>query len=314
MAATMKSRALLSGGAAVAGAIGSYVAFGGGLTDPRVVWAYRKLVQVPYEGEKNKEGRPHGFGEQRDELSGVHYRGQYEDGRLNGVGTLVQRNGEVYTGPFTNNLRHGRGTLSLQDAQKNGFEATLNFSLGLIDEANTDGVVIKRTFGNGVWLYEGPSLRFYPKNTNFPFLFNGTVKISYTNSFDEEQNYIFEGDVADNKKLRGTLTVPSKQLTYHGLFVDDVSCDGDGRISYANGDVYTGGVYALRRRGPGTIVKSGWLWRNSRRGYFLDDTLVDVRSGKPFYACKSYAGPLAGYVFTRGARGQGYYIDAAAAR
>lgn len=303
---TPKYRVLLSGGAAL-GSLGSYVAFGGGATDANVVWAYRKFVPVPYEGERNTEGKKHGFGEQCDELTGVYYKGQYENGKLSGVGTLIQRNGETYKGGFQNNLRHGRGTLSLTDAQKNGFEATLNFSSGLIDEQNADGVVIKRTYGNGVWLFEGP-FKFNPQNASFPFLFSGRVKITYTNSFDEDQNYLFFGDIVENRKVKGKLTSKNKP-TYDGRFVDEISCDDSGRMTYANGDVYTGGVLDLRRQGQGTTIRRGWLWSIAESGRYMDDRLVDLKAGAPFCASERYAGPLTGYVFTRGPQGQGYYID-----
>ena len=38
-----------------------------------------------------------------------HYDGMFKDGKRNGPGKYVYKNGDVYEGEYLNDLRHGRG-------------------------------------------------------------------------------------------------------------------------------------------------------------------------------------------------------------
>jgi hypothetical protein len=66
-----------------------------------------------YVGTYNKEGNQDGVGTYVGR--GFKYHGEYQNGKLNGVGMLTCPNGDVYDGQFKNDKRNGIGRLTLPD-------------------------------------------------------------------------------------------------------------------------------------------------------------------------------------------------------
>ncbi len=64
-------------------------------------------------GTYNKEGDQDGVGTYVGR--GFKYHGEYQNGKLNGVGMLTYPNGDVYDGQFKNDKRNGIGRLTLPD-------------------------------------------------------------------------------------------------------------------------------------------------------------------------------------------------------
>jgi len=67
-----------------------------------------RLKSEVYDGDKDDEGRPHGFGSMMEQDYTI-YKGFYQHGKRHGLGKVTYANGVVFDGEFQNDQRNGTG-------------------------------------------------------------------------------------------------------------------------------------------------------------------------------------------------------------
>ena len=71
----------------------------------------KTIFIASYEGQRNKEGRRHGFGRFVAPKTGNVYEGYYFNDRKEGAGKMTyHQSGDVYEGDWKDNKKHGHGT------------------------------------------------------------------------------------------------------------------------------------------------------------------------------------------------------------
>lgn len=182
------------------------------------------------------------------------YQGLFKDGDLNGPGRYTSKEGEVYEGSFANGEYHGQGVLST--ANGNRYEGRFEkgqFVHGTLTDAS--GQTMKGPFKH----FQGDGLM----EVTYPG--GGVFKVEMRDGQAKGKGELL---LADGKRIRADF---------------DGSSADEGEIDYPNGDRYTGELYAAAAYGKGRMVYANG---DVYEGQFAKDqphgrgTLTFVKSGK----------------------------------
>ena len=195
--------------------------------------------------------------------NGETYEGEWKDGVFSGRGTLKFPNGERYEGNWSNGLQEGKGIYYYQNGEKyegNWKEGNIS---GFGDLLKANNVIIYtgywknnrydgegKLFSSAIEVYEGQF-----RNGEFN---KGKLTVSYNNG----SKIIFDGDFKDGDIYQGKIyfpdgsiysgkianRAPSETGTFEikfedGKYVGELGSslqDGNGKMTYKNGDVYDG--------------------------------------------------------------------------
>ncbi|AJF97794.1 Morn repeat protein [Pandoravirus inopinatum] len=211
-------------------------------------------------------GLPHGHGT-RVYRNGSHYEGDWCDGLHNGHGERRDSKGWHYVGAWHSGKQHGNGCIVLSNGRR--------YDGAWIDGIHRywdtcvapDGLVY-----SGWWHMDVVSAL---GSRNAQWLDSGTLTLPdgtvYTGKYD--------GNV-----IRGTATwIDGRRFegTWHAWKMP-MGLDGDGVMTYANGDVHDGGFRWGLRHGRGTTTRAGGLciecdWVNGNASHEVVITWPDGR-------------------------------------
>ena len=152
------------------------------------------------------------------------YQGQFKDGDLNGPGRYMGKDGETYEGQFVDGEYHGEGVLSANGNRYEGRFAKGQFVQGKLSD---DG---------------GQSMTGEFKDLQ-PV---GVMEVSYPGGM------VFKGEMRNlSDPGKGELLLPDGKR----IRADFGAGNGaEGEILYANGDRFTGPLYAAAAYGKGRMV------------------------------------------------------------
>ena len=161
------------------------------------------------------------------------YRGNIQDGKFHGKGTLSDKDDTVYEGDWRDGQYHGEGKLRDKDGRRyeGSFEHGKRQGQGTLTE--TDGSTI----------YEGEW-----QEDEIPQVRDGTGTRMY------ENGEVYKGEFVRGKRHgKGTLTRKGRTI-YEGDWRDDEYCTGKGERKYEDGSVYKGEFVQRKRQGQGTLT------------------------------------------------------------
>eukprot|EP01043_Picozoa_sp_COSAG02_P052778 COSAG02_NODE_5740_length_4077_cov_12.821600_1_plen_970_part_00 len=193
------------------------------------------------------------------------YRGNIQDGKFHGKGTLSDKDDTVYEGDWWDGQYHGEGKLRDRDGRKyeGSFEHGKRHGQGTLTE--TDG----RTIYEGDWKdgqYDGKGILTYRNGRR------------YEGSFEHGKRH-----------GQGTLTETDGSTIYEGEWqegeIPQVR-DGTGTRMYENGEVYKGDFVRGKRHGKGTLTRKGRTiyegdWRNDE--YYTGTGTLTDKEGRTIY-------------------------------
>jgi len=229
-----------------------------------------------YEG-NFKNGKESGEGTLTNP-DGSKMKGMWTEGKFTGFGTDIYSNGNKYVGDLVNGVKYGRGKYYFKNGAFYDGEWNDYFVEGTYTSEN--GVVSKGKFNKDNKLVEGkktwPDGDYYEgiwNETEEGLLFSGTARRIASNGS------IWEGEWMGNGPfLQGVVTFSNKDI-YKGHWSTEIEGDkvywviaGLGKLSYANGNVYSGEFENSLPHGEGMLtmvdgtVKSGTF----RNGVFLE--------------------------------------------
>jgi hypothetical protein len=155
-----------------------------------------------YEGERNDDGKPHGYGTMRypknDKNEREKYIGDWNDGKRTGKGKLTWICGDVYEGEWVDNKRHGKGKHTSADGivYEGEFEQG-NFIKGKITWS--DGTYKEGTWENDTFL-EGIIVNVNNDNLYFEEKWiKGEAIQVITPDLKDENNRIIIGEIIESK-------------------------------------------------------------------------------------------------------------------
>jgi hypothetical protein len=208
--------------------------------------------------------------------NGETYEGEWKDGVFSGKGTLSYPNGEKYEGNWSNGLQEGKGKYYYQNGEKyegNWKEGNIS---GFGDLLKANNVIIY----TGYWknnLYDGEGKLFTAAVEIYEGQFrNGEfIKGKLTVSYNNGNKIIFDGDFKDGDIYNGKIffpegsiysgkianRTPSETGIYEikfedGKYVGELGSslqDGNGKMTYKNGDVYEGEWRKGYKNGRGSM-------------------------------------------------------------
>lgn len=222
------------------------------------------------------------------ESNGYIYTGEVKrvDGKVlyHGKGMLLDPEGSCYWGEFKDGLRHGKGRIELNyDDAENFFEG--EFEEDVIKKGKLSSKIAEGEDGNDGDVYEGDCIEYWYKwityiehgDTRVPtenwFL---TIKSHGQGEMTREGN-VYQGRFVEGVCCEGKITYANGNV-YEGQ-LDDEEPDGQGKMMYANGSVYEGQFENGQRYGQGTYIShDGWTYE----GQFENNAVHG--QGKMIYA------------------------------
>ena len=231
-------------------------------------WENGRLIQTYYKDKTNE-----GF-----------YDGYVLNGKPDGIGSMLYRNGSYYEGSWSNGLWSGSGTYYTKTDTLTG-----EFVNGKL---NGTGIYKSQHFlYDGEWLDNKPDGIGYAE-TNDSSFYSGMWSDGQRNGFGDivfPNGDSYSGDWTNNQfNGIGTYTYAQNGDIYYGEWKDGVQnglgtytaksfeytgnweegwINGDGRITYANNDFYEGNFVENERYGVGYYQFSNG---NSYEGEFID--------------------------------------------
>lgn len=231
-------------------------------------WENGRLIQTYYKDKTNE-----GF-----------YDGYVLNGKPDGIGSMLYRNGSYYEGSWSNGLWSGSGTYYTKTDTLTG-----EFVNGKL---NGTGIYKSQHFlYDGEWLDNKPDGIGYAE-TNDSSFYSGMWSDGQRNGFGDivfPNGDSYSGDWTNNQfNGIGTYTYAQNGDVYYGEWKDGVQnglgtytaksfeytgnweegwINGDGRITYANNDFYEGNFVENERYGVGYYQFSNG---NSYEGEFID--------------------------------------------
>jgi hypothetical protein len=201
----------------------------------------------------------------------VSYEGDWRDGKREGDGTCTYENGDSYTGPWENDMKHGGGG-TMRYGDRGVYTGQWSQ-----DKRSGEG---KMVYPDDVETYEGSWLKDKKEGTGTSYYRDGT---EYTGAWREDKKNgigkcVFGNrDTYDGKWKNGQRSGRGRAVfaaghVYEGLWNTD-QCDGRGLMNYVNGDVYDGAWAKGQRHGKGTCT-----YANSE--VYTGDWVKGKRSGK----------------------------------
>jgi hypothetical protein len=160
--------------------------------------------------------------------------GEWQDGRINGFGTLTYADGDKYVGLWVDGKMNGQGTYIYADGDKydGEWKDDRRHGKGTVIYRGADGAVVEKFEGD--W-FEGKM--------------HGHGRYVYADSG------VYQGQWVDSKMYgKGTYVFPNGNK-YEGEWVDDVK-DGYGVLTYVNGERFEGYWKADKAQGKGTLTYS----------------------------------------------------------
>lgn len=183
---------------------------------------YLKMLpdQSIYEGELDAEKQPNGFGS-RYYIEGSVFRGNWEQGKAEGLGQMVTSEGFVYHGYWSDGNYSGYGSLRYPNG---------DYLEGFFDQGKINGI--------GIEVLKNKE-KFHGNFKNG--LRHGNGKTTYPN------NIVFLG------KFKKGVAKGSGKVFYHNkVFIGEFKGDvAYGVMEYHNGSAFHGGLFKLKENGKG---------------------------------------------------------------
>lgn len=166
-----------------------------------------------------------------DALRGGHVtEAKYIDGIANGKGIMKNTKGDVYTGDFENDKRHGRGELDARTFNYNGdFYNNKMQGYGKI------------YFKNNHEEYEGEF-----KNN----------QICGQGTFRWPNGDVYQGEMVNGKRSGNGKYIYANKQVYEGRYEDGAK-SGRGKVTFNDGKSYNANFINGRPEGEGELVKNG---------------------------------------------------------
>eukprot|EP00744_Colponema_vietnamica_P017701 GILI01024903.1.p2 GENE.GILI01024903.1~~GILI01024903.1.p2 ORF type:complete len:459 (+),score=59.82 GILI01024903.1:36-1412(+) len=212
-------------------------------------------INTTYDG-KWSDGKKHGKGE-LTEPEGV-YRGDFRDGKIQGLGEYVYVDGHVYRGEWKQELYHGTGTYLYPSGTKYDgvWRAGLEHGRGTKVSRNGDVYsgewVSGRKHGTGTyscvdfhydghWQYDGidgkGTCKFADGSTYTGMWRKG--KFDGIGSFVDAKGRTYQGNFANGKR-DGEGTYKGNDISYSGPWSADKKAGKDGSMAFVSGGLFTG--------------------------------------------------------------------------
>ncbi len=224
-------------------------------------------VDFKYEGEKNVEGKPHGFGMAKL-MNGDTYEGQFKNGLASGKGTyisvgLTDTDPEAYkyTGNFEAGLFEGHGDIKF----KNGFQYIGNFRKGYFhgsgkrrysNGANCEGE-FKNDRLNGKGMCNFPNYVYSGLFKNDVPFGKGTMKFNDGSSLSGQ----FTGNDLSNANLLHAVVGQATLVTKDNLQIEGKVSAGEFidkvAVKLPDGKLYNGEVRNMQFNGHGELTNPG---------------------------------------------------------
>lgn len=187
--------------------------------------------------------RWHGYGHHKDSV-GNHFRGDFVNGKINGLCCVEYVDGRVFTGEWKDNKYHGQGTMV--KVEKGTYQWTLEgvWENGRINRG--------RFFNANGDVYEGE----FRKNW-----LNGRGTYRWAN------NDVYEGEFEDGVRQGRGVWHGTNGDVYDGEFKNN-KIHGRGKMTYADGSIYDGEWNCKVPEGIGKWEKDGEAyngeWKNGK--------------------------------------------------
>jgi len=166
--------------------------------------------------------------------SGNKYIGQWTDGKMEGEGTMIYANGDIYEGLWENGEFGGFGNFDCIDYDYIGqFKNGMRHGLGL-NNCHHDGSTYEGEWANDEMVGHGRYV--CDLYTYVGFFYSSDANGYGTQTWND--GAIYEGYWV-NGLMNGEGKYTCKNYTYVGEFVDDL-CEGLGKITWSNGNSYEG--------------------------------------------------------------------------
>lgn len=225
--------------------------------------------ELRYAGEWQRGAR-HGRGEQTwGGGSGPYesYAGGWSEGLFHGQGTLTLRTGETYTGGWLGGQRSGSGEARVPASGEwyvGGWEGGRYSGKGHGRFVYPDGSVYEGETLNGARHGEGVLVVPPGEQTGRPapgWTYKGRLQDDTPNGrgalrFDDGREHV-GGFSHGRKHGKGRFSWPGGDYTEGVWEQGELVGDSHVRVSYANGDVYEGGMRAGSQHGEGTYTRKG---------------------------------------------------------
>ena len=222
---------------------------------------------------------------EKKQLFNWSYEGEMVNGKKEGNGRLVFKNGNFYVGQFKNNKYNGKGIFYYRpnaikymgDFVDNYYEGN-----GIIFYEN--GEFYEGQFkkglkqGRGCEYYKDKNIKY--KGEFFKNIYNGSGKYIYQNG------YYYEGNWMNGRKHgKGTYYKYNNKPIYIGDYINNIE-EGNGIYYYDNGDYYKGQFKNGQKNGKGIVYSKN---DNIKlEGYFLNNIIEGE--------CKLYCGDGSLYI------------------
>jgi hypothetical protein len=236
-----------------------------------------KDIQAKYKGDI-ENGKPHGLGTIRFP-DGAKYSGEWKNGKADGQGTFISHNGEQYVGEWIKNRKHGQGKSTLSDGLT--FEGEWNLGKPWTGtQFDKEGNILYKVVKGKNKL--SPSSEEKKEGVLYFGIKSG--KIGW---FKEKwEGYIgkYKGEIIFGKPNgKGFVTFDNGE-TFKGELKDGVP-NGQGTATYKNGSKYVGGWKDDKRNGQGTLTLENGLkyvgdWKDNKKwngNLFNENNKVLVR-------------------------------------
>jgi len=250
---------------------------------------------------------------------GRKYDGEFQQGQIQGYGTMEYPNGETYKGEWKRNLRHGHGTVTAPDGEKyegewrgdviHGRGKYVHFTgetyEGEWDRGRRHGYGTMVSYGNkytGQWkeneTWDHGTIEFsngdkYTGQWNNGEM-NGQGKMVFANAdmYEGEwkvSTHVLHGQgkasKSRDKKRDGTYYVP-RILGQRG------EMHGQGTMQFTNGDSYEGEWREDKRHGQGTYTYAGGGWSSSEWYKGAEQTPTAVETLLQKYRLEAFLQPI----------------------
>lgn len=199
---------------------------------------------------------------------GTSYSGDIKSGKFEGLGSFTWSNGSIYSGEWKNGKQNGKGKIV-------DFEGTITEGL-FSNNAFKEGTITKPNgeFYKGTWdeksIFKGKAKKISSDKSIWEGEWTGNIP-SGSGKVIFSDGRIYEGEWSGRETAEytyydiqglGKMTYPNKEI-YIGLFKLG-SREGNGTYNYSNRDIYTGNWQNNIRNGLGELkYANGDLYKGS---------------------------------------------------
>ena len=194
----------------------------------------------------------------------MEYKGEWQNGMLNGLGVLKEAYGGIYVGEFKDNLADGKGYQIETNGQKSEGLWKNDLMNGFGKISYPDGTYQEGNFVD--WLLDGQGKIRFENST-----YVGEVKEGFLEGYGKltyDNGQFYEGNFKDDFKNGFGKETWVNGDTYEGFWKDDYQ-HGQGTQIWEDGSKYVGNWTTGQKDGygeyfypNGTIYKGNWVYGN----------------------------------------------------